>query len=200
MRNQDPFQYPEEEFEDYEMCNPEFCPEILPLDIYESPRIEDVVGVSRKFIDDFILFQENEMVFSSMGVQPDKTFLLTGKPGKGKTMAISAINNSLNKEIFNFMENFRKGKTNPQKINFEEKVASRLVVLPYEVGKYGTAYINQGSKNIEKFFNRAYSFAEEIGRVLISIDEADAILTDRNQGFSGHNEDKKVLETLMKNL
>jgi SpoVK/Ycf46/Vps4 family AAA+-type ATPase len=174
--------------------------EILPLEICKNPRIEDVVGTSRKFIDDFILSKENEEVFYSMGVQPDKTFLLAGKPGTGKTMAIKAINNSLNKELFEMVENFRTREKNSVEFNPEENPKSGLVVLPWDIGKYGTAYINEGSRNIENFFERAYSVAEVTGGVLISLDEADAVLNSRTQSYSNHNEDRKVLETFMKHL
>jgi SpoVK/Ycf46/Vps4 family AAA+-type ATPase len=74
-----------------------------------------------------------------------------------------------------------------------------LIVLEYDIGKYGTAYINIGSKIVQKFFDSGMLFAQYGKRTLLVFDEADALLASRTE-HSGHAEDKKILETIMKNV
>ncbi len=161
------------------------------------PLAKDVMGESKRFVNEFIKNLQNEGVFKQMGVNPDKTFAIDGPPGVGKTYAIKAINNQLNSHIIKIAEmyfNNREGKKRrprPQDFN--------LMCFQYDIGTYGTAYINMGSRRVQQFFDTALDVAYYGIPSLIVCDEADALFTKR--GDSGnHGEDKKVLETLMKNI
>lgn len=159
--------------------------EFIPMSIRETPLREDVVGQAGEFIDDFLLAKTSEGIYKSMGVSPDKTFLITGKPGTGKTMGIEALVNESNKDSYDIWE--RTG-----------TLPDGLVGMAYDIGKYGTAYINMGSKIAQGFFDECYSIAE-ICPVLCVFDEAEVLFGNRAAN-SGHKEDNKLLDTIMKNM
>ena len=71
-------------------------PNIYPMGINQFPLIRDVVGKPKEFLDDLVLNIDGEIIFNYMGTKPDKSFLLYGPPGCGKTYCIHAINNDLN--------------------------------------------------------------------------------------------------------
>ena len=162
------------------------------------PLKEDVVGEARKFIDDF---QENltgKNVYKVLGINPDKTYLIEGKPGLGKTLGIKAINNTLNRHLTKRLEDkyFSEGKTEDS-ISLSE---FNILLFEYDIGKYGSAYINMNSKNIQNFFDTAFNYANLGKSVLVSVDEADSLFTSRKGKVQSHSEDRKVLDTLMKNI
>lgn len=156
-----------------------------PMIVSDSPVRDDVVGQAGKFIDDFILATKSEGIYKTMGVKSDKTFLITGKPGTGKTMGIEALLNESNRE---YVRGF--------KIN--ELLPIGLVGMSYDIGKFGTAYINMGSKIAQNFFDICYNFAQH-HKVLIVFDEAEVLFGDRTGNYS-HKEDSKLLNTIMKNM
>ena len=127
----------------------------------------------------------SESIYKKMAVNPDKTFLLTGKPGTGKTIGVEALINEANTE--KYKEWLETGKISPG-----------LYGMPYDIGKYGTAYINMGSKIAQSFFDTCFSIADK-SKVLIIFDEAEVLFGARRGNYS-HKEDSKLLDTIMKNM
>jgi 26S proteasome regulatory subunit T5 len=126
-------------------------------------------------IESIVLNMSGGMMFRFMGVTPDKSFLLYGPNGLGKTHSIDCIQGEL----------VEKG-LNPFRIE-------------YSIGRYGTAYINMGSKRINDMFLASQKFLKE-GKydcAIYVIDEAETLMTKRGES---HKEDDKVLSTLMTNL
>jgi ATP-dependent 26S proteasome regulatory subunit len=160
-------------------------PSDFPLDI-------DVVGRPRKFIDDFISDIEGSKVYRSMGVQVDSVYGLFGVPGVGKTLAVNAIYNTINQPLLEEMVKNNKKDIKPEDL--------KLALMKYDIGRYGTAYINMGSRIVQRFFDVAFSISNSGIPVLIEMDEADALLGSRTSGIQSHSEDRKTLETIMKNL
>lgn len=155
------------------------------IPISNTPRRKDIVGRAGEFVDDFILSLNSESIYKKMGISPDKTFLITGNPGTGKTIGIRALLNEANRYPFdNYMD------TKKNKLN--------LVGLDYDIGKYGTPYINMGSKIVQSFFDFCYKLSHE-QKVLITFDEAEVLFGSRG-GNTNHKEDNKVLDTIMKNM
>ena len=169
---------------------PEGSIEARAMSVDCTPLLEDLVGTAKEFADDFSLYSSNTGIFSSMGVNAPSTFLLEGEPGTGKTMAIHALNNSYNKSVF-----IKSLKGEPLK-----GADFNLMVFEYSIGRHGTAYINRGSRTVQTFFDKVGAIAKYGMPVLVFLDEADALLPDRNGNIQGHSEDRKVLETIMKNL
>jgi len=164
-----------------------------PLFIEDNPKREDVVGEAGNFIKNLQTNIENSGMFKIMGTSPEKTFLLSGPPGVGKTYSIKALNNHMNKKI--------------RKEMFDENPDSEIdlsglgvVCFPYDIGRYGTAYINRGSRIVQAFFDNCFNVAGRGINVLAYMDEVDVLLSDRKNQFQSHKEDAKVLETIMKNM
>jgi transitional endoplasmic reticulum ATPase len=164
--------------------------------ILANPQITDLYGTASEFVKDFISSTEGEKVFSAMGVSPDKCFLLQGPPGVGKSMSISALNNSFNLECLEDIVAQQEEGVTPEL----DQDLIKLWVFEYSIGKYGTAYINQGSRNVQTVFDTAGLYARMGKNVLLSIDEADSLLGSRKSNLQSHSEDRKILETLMTNL
>lgn len=148
------------------------------------PLLKDVYGspAFKEGLDNIVLSMENSMLFRFMGSRVPKSYLFEGPPGTGKTYAVRAIVNELsmrdNKEI---------------------------AYLPYEIGLYGTAYINEGAKNVQKFFDAAFESvtqpSNDISKCVIFIDEVETIIGARGgDGMRSHKEDNKVTNTFMLNL
>lgn len=159
------------------------------MTVSSSPTIEDIVGKARGFVDNLMLSMSSEGIYKSMGVQPDKIFLLYGPPGTGKTICIEALHNTLNKELY-----AETNKTNT--INIDK---IKLYTFQYDIGKFGTAYINIGARRVQSFFDQVGMYTKYGKKTLIVLDEADSLLGKRGD-IRSHAEDKKVLETIMKNL
>ncbi len=162
-----------------------------PMVIHYKPRLDDIIGQSRTFADDFILAMNSEAVFDKMGIQPDKTFLISGPPGTGKSLGIESLINDTNKEFF-------QAAYNKDKDEKAETVYPNLVGMQYDIGKYGTAYINIGSRIAQGFFDECYRIATGYKTLLI-FDEAENIFGKRADQ-RGSKEDSKLLDTIMKNM
>ncbi len=133
---------------------------------------------TKKEIDDLITQMLRPAIFYTFGVQPDKSFLFYGPPGNGKTFSIEHIRKELSK----------KGK--------------KYAKMHYDIGKYGTAYINMGSRNLQDFFNAGKMLLhtdQTIKGIMYVFDEAEVLLGKRGS-LDSHKEDDKVTETLMKNM
>jgi len=147
------------------------------------PLIQDVYG-DKEFkngIEDIILGIQNHRLYYALGAKPPKTFLFYGPPGTGKTFSANAIGNTVGQII------------KPKEILW----------VPYNIGTHGTAYINMGSVKLQKVFDtgRKILRTPEYGveKVIYWFDEADALLENRSNNHQS-KEDKKLLETFMKNL
>jgi SpoVK/Ycf46/Vps4 family AAA+-type ATPase len=162
--------------------------QVMPIDM--SPTLDDIIGEAKNFTNDFQIFKKGAGIYDSMGINAPSTFLLEGEPGTGKSMSIKALNNSNNLPVMAkslIGEQFTTADFN-------------LMVFEYSIGKHGTAYINMGSKIVQSYFDQVHAIARFGIPVLVFIDEADALLGSRKGNVQTHSEDRKVLETIMKNL
>ena len=182
-------------------------PKFEPTIPQEYPLKEDVIGNARGFIDEIEMNMDGKGIFYSLGIKPNKTYLLYGGPGLGKTMSIKSLNNSKNHHIAKEINKINK--------ELEESVETGKEIIPkkdlklgdfnlltfeYDIGKYGTAYINMGSKTIQSFFDTVFFYSQMGVNNLIVLDECDSLLTSRTSRVQTHSEDRKVLNTIMKNL
>ena len=69
----------------------------------------------------------------------------------------------------------------------------------YDIGKYGTAYINEGPKIIQRFFDTCFNYANHGFKTLMIFDEAETIFGKRLSN-NAHKEDSKLLNTIMMNM
>ena len=158
----------------------------IPMDIYPYPRKENIIGQAKEFIDDFLTSMKSEQLYNMMGVKPDKSFLITGSQGNGKTHSLDALVNEANKETY-------------ENVLADKIIKPNLFGFKYDIGKYGTAYINEGSKIIQGFFDTCFTVAQKGYKTLAIFDEADNLFGHRTSTHS-HKEDSKVLATIMKNM
>jgi|GEM_PF-2396947 len=152
---------------------------------------EDVDDYSRLGLNNFIcsnsmelevrnIFRriENVGFYRIFGIEPDKSYLFYGPTGTGKTHLVDCL----------YGELIKKGKC------FEMK--------EYSIGVYGTAWINRGSVNLQKFFDEGKEDLNKckVDGIFYKFDECDVILTQREKSNKSHKEDEKLLSTLMTNL
>lgn len=149
-----------------------------PQEDYTFPMLSDVIlpKENHRELEDIILSIAHPMIFEMMGVKQDKAYLFEGPPGTGKTYSMTAIRNEL---VMSGIE---------------------TVMLPYDIGRFGTAYINMGAVNLQKFFDAGKVQANKGTTMLYWFDEADMIMSKRGQSRWSTKEDDKVLDCLMKNL
>jgi len=155
--------------------------EIVEYSNSSYPRFNDVFGTEdfKTQLEDIVLSMVNSSIYLRMGAKPPQSWLFTGPPGVGKTFTVKAIANEL--AVL----------TDPKQV----------VLMPYDIGRYGTAYINMGSVTLQKFFDSSIECLLEpnVHSVILQFDECDTIMSKRGSSYS-HKEDDKLLETLMKNL
>ena len=164
-----------------------------------NPTLESIVGTGREFAEELKKGINYHQVFETVGLTPNKTFLLEGLPGTGKSYSVMALNNTLNKRYFHESKNYKKMLSEGQDKRMMVEPTPQVSFFYYDTGSYGTAYINRGSRIVQSFFDNLYYHASFNLPTVMVIDEADAILFQRG-GNRGHREDTKVLETFMKNL
>lgn len=172
-----------------------------PIAVYVSPEapktyptIDDLVGIAKEFANDVVEGIEHKDTYKRYGLTPNKSFFLNGAPGTGKTFALKALNNTFNKTLATLIE---EGAMTTKDI--EDTLNYQVAMVSYDIGDYGTAYVNRGSRIIQEFFNQVYNMSYGCP-VIIQLDEADALLASRTLNTYNTGEDKKNLETLMKNL
>ena len=162
-------------------------PQIAVENVCENPCIEEIHGDAKDFVQMFLKNIRYKDFYYQMGINPDKTFLLYGVPATGKSISIKVINNEANKDV------------SPE--NQMDFRTLNLLTVPYDIGRYGTAYVNRGSKIIQHVFDFAYASSQVGKDVLLVLDEADALFMSRtNSASTRTGEDLKNLETLMKNM
>ncbi len=154
--------------------------------IKDYPLLKDLQGKTKETVKDILTNIEMNIFYGHMGVKPDKSFLLYGPPGTGKTFATKVINNEINQTLD------PKSKYDPTQFN--------LITMKYDIGNYGTSYINEGSRRIQGFFDAAFEFDNKGKKVFLIFDEADVLFQSRGSSRQSHSEDTKNLETLMKNM
>lgn len=182
----------------------------------ERPLIDDCVGTAESFLSDIQSSIQGSGIFDSMGVSPNTSYLLAGVHGTGKSHSLEALNNEYNRQavgidIWGIYEDLAKAAEdagdekaeNPKALKRQtNRIYSQLFKLnmfEYRIGEHGTAYINIGSKILQKFFNTGKAFAKKGKPTVLVFDEADQIMGKRGKG-SNHGEDDKLISTLMKNL
>ena len=152
---------------------------VPPLDDFERPRLSDIAG-NKAFKEKLELIVESMLrpqLYQLFGLEPDKTFLLSGPPGSGKTYAVRAMRNEL----------AARGKN--------------VLWAPYSIGQHGTAYINMNSVILQNFFDQTRSLINKGSYDIrfMFFDEAEVIMGKRGNERES-KEDKKLLNTLMTNL
>ena len=147
-------------------------------DDYSWPRLRDVITSPELHttLEDLLHGIYKPEVFGVFGIVPDKTFMLQGQPGTGKTLSVKALRNELNLRGVN------------------------ATYAPYDIGTYGTAYINLGAVQLKKFFDHGRKLAHKGNTVLYFFDEADVLMSHRENHSRSHKEDEKLLTTLMSSL
>lgn len=145
-----------------------------------KPNLDNVYGTDKfkSHLEDIINGIMGSHLYYIFGVKPPHSFLFHGPAGTGKTLAATAIANTL------------------ATVRQEKKT----YFLHYDIGNMGTAYINMGAVNLQKFFDYGFLKAQqpETGTVIYWFDECESLMGHRQSG--GHKEDDKLLNCLMKNL
>lgn len=151
------------------------------LDGTKNPTVKDIYGNNslKEELNSIVNSIYYSGIYAMMGSKnPPRRFMFTGHHGTGKTMAARAIGNELGK-----------------------KKPGDVIFMPYDVGRYGTKYINEGSTKMQEYFDVGQSIAignpEKI--IIYFFDEADSVMSKRG-GSHSHKEDDKVLNTLMTNI
>lgn len=158
------------------------------------PTVDALVGEMRTFGEHFVKNVNNADMYYAVGILPHKTYLISGPPGTSKTFAVNAINNTINNGFYEKSTNI-----DDVREQFGDPTNFKLFMVTYDIGRYGTAYINMGSRTVQTFFDKAAQYSA-YAPTLIVLDEADALLTSRTLQTQSHSEDRKTLETIMKNL
>lgn len=150
---------------------------IPPPDDYISPTLDDVFGTTKlkQDLDEILINIDKSTLYEMYTCKPYKTFLFQGKPGTGKTYSYKALRNQMIAD------------------------GNSVAPLSYDIGNYGSAFINEGTKILQRFFNTGHKLANDGWIVMYWFDEADAVMSKRG-GTHSHKEDDKLLDCLMKNV
>ena len=181
-------------------------PKFSPTTPEKYPMMRNVVGQAKEFISEISENMDNAGIYYSLGIAPDKTFMINSEPGMGKTFGIKALNNERNKDfqkkILKRLSNIIDPKT--KEVNIPVVTVKlndlNMLLMEYDIGKYGTAYINMGSRIAQAFFDEVFKYSTYGVPILVSVDECESLFKSRKSQENSHSEDKKVLNTLMKNL
>lgn len=151
----------------------------------DDPTIDDIYAEKelKTTLENILNSICYKKIYDFLGVSPPKSFLLYGEPGTGKTHTVRCLANTI-----------------ANKADKDDNLKGNAVAfLEYDIGKYGTKYINEGSTTLQKYFDMGRDLlgARNIHSVIYFFDECDSIMKERG---TGHEENDKLLETLMKNL
>lgn len=110
--------------------------------------------------------------YEEYGIRAPRGYLLYGPPGCGKTFITSAV-----------------------------AAESDIPMYKMDLSKVGSKYVNQTSNNIQLAFDTLKQKAKEApnGKVLLFMDEVDALAIERNNADSS-GENEKTTATLLKNI
>lgn len=142
---------------------------------YAHTLSEYAPGPEKSSLEEIVLGIQHKELHSIFGVEPEHSFLFYGPPGAGKTFGVHAVRNEL------------------------EKRGIKTEYFEYSIGLYGTAYINMGAVTMNDFFKSVKKRSAHTDVVILNFDECEAIMGHRG-GTKTHNEDDKLLNTLMTNL
>jgi len=168
--------------------------QVMP--VLSRPLACDVIGRPRQVLDEIVESIDSVGIFTSMGVVPDQRFVFYGVPGTGKSHLVEALNNQVNCDVLN---EYRMNKIIDPSIDGIPVQNMNLAVLPFDLGKMGTAYINRGALKIQRYFDAHFKLAEAGIPSLAYIDECDVLFRNRLSNMN-HGEDNKNTETFMKNM
>ncbi|MBS3094165.1 ATP-binding protein [Candidatus Pacearchaeota archaeon] len=150
------------------------------VDDYSILSLDDFIGSAEMYSEVGKIFREiaNANLFRVAGSEPDKSYLFYGPPGTGKTHLVDCM----------YWELFQQNRY--------------FGLKEYSIGTHGTAFINVGSVNLQKFFDEGKKGLDQgkFGGIIYKFDECDVILTQREESKRSHKEDEKLLSTLMINL
>jgi ATP-dependent 26S proteasome regulatory subunit len=153
---------------------------VPPHDDFSFPLLKDIHGTPefKNTLEDILLGMKSPEVFERFGVKPEKSFLLKGPPGVGKTMGVKAIRNEI------------------------EATGITVHYAPYDIGTHGTAYINMGAVNLQAFFDEGKKMGNQKDSIVMYFfDEAESVIGKRQDGGGvGAKEDDKLTNTYMTNV
>jgi ATP-dependent 26S proteasome regulatory subunit len=158
----------------------------------------------KKRLENVVENIHSSFVFELFGISENKSWLLYGPPGTGKTYAVQKVCEELSCLLQpELREVTKKNKIGNKvtELSKEPMPEYPICFMEYSIGRYGTAYINEGAKNLQSFFDVGRAMLNNnqynIAATIYYFDECDAIMGARGKG---HKEDDKLLETLMTNL
>lgn len=196
--------------------------EINRREISDTPNKNHITGKAREVVEEMERSIDGEGVYRMLGVFPNSSVLLYGKPGTGKSLAMKVLNNSLNEDSYLEEREVEVGERIPTMVNegvrleslereeeneeggpeteiVTQRIGANFHVIPYNIGDVGSAYMNMNARKMADFFRHAYQLAEEGQKVLLEFDEVDSLLA-QVKGTQGTSEDRKVRNTLRKHI
>ena len=143
-----------------------------------GPTLCDFLGneKNREELKQVIKSMAFSKLFRAYGIQPDLGVLLNGPPGTGKSWFIECLQGEL------------------------LDIGKMYARLDYNIGNQGSPYINENSTNMQSLFDFGNCVLDDgYDGIIYWFDEAEIILGSRGESRQS-KEDRKTLETLMKNM
>lgn len=156
--------------------NAEVVSKFIPSD--SSPKgfadVVDMDDLKEKFKSDIIEYANNPELealdFEEYGIKAPHGYLFYGPPGCGKTYIIEAL-----------------------------AAESGLEMYKMDLSKFGSRFINQTQKNIQKAFDQLAQEHQKTGKkILLFMDEFDSVASKRRYSETGSREDDKAVNALLK--
>ena len=144
---------------------------------YSPKGFEDVAGmedIKERLQDEVLTYIKNpeleQLDFEEYGIRAPRGFLLYGPPGCGKTFIASAL-----------------------------AAEAGVNMYKMDLSKIGSKYVNQTSNNIQEAFESIEKYTNATGeKVILFMDEVDALAMDRNSNVASSGENEKTTATLLK--